>query len=366
MTDEWWPWDNTDTLCVLRSPGHRATKIFTKMPDGSVDKKDYDNGYLHQYSISPAIADLNGLAAILKRLEVLPEHFVVRGEPQRPAPIEREFRRGGSFACVDRRWLMVDVDKCPGDSVADAIARLPDYFQGVACWYHYSASAGLKPGVISVHLWYWLARAVCCHSLRDWAKALGGVVDVNMYQPVQPHYTANPIFNGLDNPIAERSGMWPGRPSLSLPDSVVDLATWEVAAAARAAEAEKIRRQAAALAAYNPRAGHARTAYAERALSNAVERILGAGVGDRHRVIFQQSASIASLCRYLDLSAAQSALESAALAAYAGEGRDRDALKTVADGIATGRTNERDLSHIGDPLGQQYEDYLDWSALPTA
>jgi hypothetical protein len=343
---QWWPWENSDYLTILRAAGRLAAKTHRRVGD-KWDTTDYQGGYWHEYEITPKIDSLEVLAATLTRLESMPEHFVIRGEPTRPAPVRREYQQEGSFRCVDRRWLCIDIDKCAGDSVTDAIAMLPEYFQGVACWYQYSASHGVKPGV-RVHLWYWLDRRVCCFSLRQWAKPLAHIVDATLYEPVHVHYTAAPIFIDAPDPVAQRSGMLPGRPELVLPPDVVNLATF-TERQKQQQDAIEAQRQAASSRRFVEGAFAAtdRQRYALRALERCCDDIRTSGKGNRHLTLIAKATAMGELLDHIDESLVRAELLAAANDAFAGENRQQEAEKTVRDGMDRGKRNPRDLSHIG-------------------
>ena len=42
-------------------------------------------------------------------------------------------------------------------------------------------------------------------------------VDLQVYVPVQPHYVASPVFDGVDDPCWERLALLPGYPEVEVP-----------------------------------------------------------------------------------------------------------------------------------------------------
>jgi hypothetical protein len=120
-------------------------------------------------------------------------------------------------------WLMIDIDEVmlpeelnlliePLVAVEYCIALLPTYFHNVSYHYQLSSSAGLDGGKkLKVHLSFWLNKPVHDKKLRAWATTLnthGKLVDASLYNPVQAHFTANPIFNGCPDPFPNnRSGL---------------------------------------------------------------------------------------------------------------------------------------------------------------
>lgn len=347
-------------LTALRTiNGEPATKRHVWSPDKSEwSTESYSGGQYFAWSQT----DVDGIEDLSDRLSAIeqkPDWFIVRGEPTRSAKYLRRVYKGDDpyFEPVDRQWLCIDIDglEVPegADPVAYAVASLPSYFQGVSVHWQHSASAGIREdGKANLHLWYWLDRPVCDFSLREWAKALRGElglpVDSMLYNPVQPHYTALPIIEGAPDPIDERSGLIHGeRDELVLPDSVVDLEAWVEAWRERRKEDLARRRAAARRARMNPAAPGRRRRYALTALNSACVKIESAPEGDRHRTIFAQSAAVAELFSYIDENLARAQLEDAARIAIGDEGRVKEAIRTVANGIEEGRKSPRDLSHIG-------------------
>jgi hypothetical protein len=353
---QWWPWETGDYLLALRSPGSLAAKTHFFASDGSLERTEgYGGGLYFKRSMSPILRGVEDLSKALVKLERELDWFVVRGEPSDPnAPdLARRKYSDGTFRCVDRSWLMVDIDGLPvpesEDPVEYTIKRLPTYFHNVACHWQFSASHGLKgPGITSLHLWYWLDRPVCCFSLREWAKKIG--VDPKVYNPVQPHYTANPVFVGAPDPLTQRSGFRDGEPVLVLPPEVVNLETFEAIEAAKKAEEqrnnERERARAAARKRLNPHADVDLARYCGAALRGACNRIITAPDGSRHDTIFAESASIGSLVNHIDLRDAHLELFAAACVAL-GPQRRAEAERTVRDGLSVGAKKPKDLSHVG-------------------
>lgn len=349
-----------DKLTALRTiDGSPATKRHI-WSDGNWQTESYSSGQHFAWSQAD-VSSIESLSARLSAIEGKPSWFIVRGEPTRGVKYLRRVYKGDDphFEPVDRRWICIDID---GLEVPDgvghvdhAVHTLPSYFHGVSVFWQHSASAGIRDdGKAHLHLWYWLNRPVCDFSLREWAKGLRGEygtpVDSMLYNPVQPHYTALPIIEGAPDPISKRSGLLKGeRDELVLPESVVDLEAWVKQREAERKASRDRRRKAAKRARLNPNAPKAQKAYAISALNSACVKIETAPVGDRHRVIFSQSAGVAELFHtgYLDPTEARCQLENAAFVAIGDEGRQAEAVRTVAQGIDTGLSSPRDISHVG-------------------
>lgn len=360
----------SDKLTALKTTnGQPATKRHVWCSEsGAWQTESYSAGREFEW----AQAEVDSIESLSERLRVLeeqPEWFIIRGGPARSAKyLRRTYRpknkRAPAFEPVDRQWLCIDIDGlevpegvAPGEpgAIAFVVEQLPGYFHGVTCHWQWSSSAGIKDQKgLNLHLWYWLDRPACGFSLREWAKDVreshGLPVDSMLYNPVQPHFTANPIIEGAPDPIEKRSGLRAGEfDELSLPDSVLDLEAWRADQQKQRKRERARRRKAAKRAKIDPRAPELRRRYALSALDSACRKIESAPEGDRHRTLFSQAASVAGLFHtgHLDESSARIQLEEAALAALAQEGRQKEAVRTVADAIEHGRKNPRDLSHVG-------------------
>jgi len=220
----------SDRITVLRCAGSLVlTKIHT--PDGT---RAYDRPKWFTES-SYDIADLQGLYKLLGGLRTQRNACVLRGrfvgeqvastmtdadgDPVFRSSSRQTRRLAGLFRDEPARWLSLDIDGWDGASVDPAqdpetaieewiAAHLPAAFHDVSAVWQLSASAGVKPG-LRAHLWYWLAEPANGAQLKAWAKANGGV-DPSFFENVRIHYTADPLFQGVDDPVARRLGMIEG------------------------------------------------------------------------------------------------------------------------------------------------------------
>ncbi len=112
--------------------------------------------------------------------------------PGEPAPFER----------AAHRWVMLDADetKVPFNStrlearracVEAWRASLPEGLREAACIFQFSAKQHLSR-TLRGHAWFWLDAEATDGQLRAWANANG--FDPSVFNPVQPHYTADPVF----------------------------------------------------------------------------------------------------------------------------------------------------------------------------
>ncbi len=324
-----------DFITVARCSRHRTAQKTYRMTDQGMRCEPYDTGKLI-VSEAHCIDSLRELHELLEDIETHPRMFVLRGGPADHTDtskphirryLDRTNERTGAvdlapYKACDHHWMMVDIDdllwpgyrtpECIGGYIEDgdgeAIAahvleQLPEYFHGVRHIWHFSSSAGVDGWEkVKLHLWLWSDRPVCGFSLREWMKRHAPCVDTALFQPVQPHYTARPRFEGMADPLKgePRLGFVPGR-SLELPREVVTLERYQEM------EADALKRARATMRA----SAHARrwcqgqrqeVKYARGALKSACETVVNAPVGERHNTLRHQSLAIHRFVASGDLS----------------------------------------------------------------
>ena len=320
--------------------GRRCTKLFTP---GEV--MGYDAGMYFETG-HMIVRDLASLEWVLRVAARYPDCLIVRGQLRAgvdPARVQRTLRDQyklkvegdpttkslASTACFeeqDRRWLCLDIDKWswpagvqrpedggdPWEGLMVALSALPEAFRRASCVVQWSSSAGVGGwDTLKAHVWFWADRAVCSQSLRDYFKAynvaryqrgLAGV-DLALFNAVQVHYCADPLFDGVADPLAAH-GRWRrldgAVDAVELPAEIVDLASWE-AAQSEIMEQRKQERGAAAARAARVLMGSAAdrakgvARYVSAALTKAVTMILEAGEGARHETLRDQALSLYGL-----------------------------------------------------------------------
>jgi hypothetical protein len=245
----------SDWFYALRvSSNHRASKGYCLRENKWWREYDYNAGWEFDAFRSGEFNCLDGLANAIKRIESRRNFFVIRGElisgEQKASAVNR--RAGnlddGKLPCwraQDRQWAMFDIDTIDWTGprivsqsqyeveLKDIITSLlPNCFHGVSFFYQLSSSAGLSKSddgsftvgheKLKVHLWYWLERAVCDASIRQWICGNELPIDHAPFNPVQPHFTSVPEFVGGDDPVGFRSGLVRGASHvLVLPDCVL-------------------------------------------------------------------------------------------------------------------------------------------------
>ena len=173
------------------------------------------------------VADLAGLHEMLRRLLTAPRFCVVRAEPIDAARVCRvrrllhpcpETGEAPTLREVPRRWVAVDIDGLPLPAGTDprdlaacakvARAALPFDFRNAAGIVQATAGHVIKPGA-RLRWWAWLSRPTTGAELDAWFD--GCPVDFAAFRPVQPLYTAAPLFDaGVLDPLPERLALVPG------------------------------------------------------------------------------------------------------------------------------------------------------------
>jgi hypothetical protein len=224
------PWKATGpgAVTILRAPGRRLTKLVTE--SGVV-------GYEGAAAFEPEavrIEDLEDILDLLTDLTGRSDSCVIRGvlKPEfadRPKVLRRSRDRPGvqaGFVEVPRIWAMIDVEHLPNPGidptdpvlVGGAVRKhLPPPFRVARCVSQLSSQAGLEAG-LRCHLWFVFDRPLVRAELVRWLKGVAGV-DLQVFVPVQPHYTAAPIFDGRDDPCTDgRLAILPGYAEVEVPD----------------------------------------------------------------------------------------------------------------------------------------------------
>lgn len=256
---------------------------------------DYGRAYMVQ-GRQHIIGDLVDLYDLLEALEGDPHRCIIRGKPIAPNTwVRRTYREESEpgFLSQDLDWLCLDVDGADMPAGADmhmpwkfAARYLPPELRGAGCILQWSSSAGIKPG-LRAHFWCLLDRPVCDKSLKAWVKSLGGF-DAGLYQPVQPHYTARPIFDGVEDPLRWRLFMRQG-PRATLPDEVCGQVEWDKRESVRVQaelDAQKVRRSRERMF-QSPE--QLRGKYEKAALRRACQAITDALEGERHDTIRKEA-----------------------------------------------------------------------------
>lgn len=229
-----------DTITVLNHRAGLATKTLRLSSDGTVEIVPFDKKLLLFDTFELPFRGLTEFFRALTTVASLRTAMIIRGKRAHGVP-DQNIRRTthardgakASFVEVPRRWLALDLDTLDDGSpwhdipgkFTRAIASLPAECQGVSCMYQVSSSAGFRQGKLG-HLWYLLDAPHGQKSLTAWGNSFNErvgkhVIDTSLFRTIQPHYTADPVFElsmGTDPFAGRRWGVIYGaRETLSLP-----------------------------------------------------------------------------------------------------------------------------------------------------
>jgi hypothetical protein len=307
-----------DTITILRAlGGRRLCKIIT--PDGVVP---YDNAARFDVT-RKQVAGIGDLHDVL--LELSGDHAacVVRGgllDPNNTRGIRRRMH-GDDAALRDfsRRWVALDIDgvELPTGielddilACADAVVpHLPPEFARVSCVVQATASHSIKPGA-HLRLWYWLDRLLSDAELKVWLRS--APVDLALFNAVQIHYTAAPIFRNMRDPLHERVAVLGGVKSVVTPQNITPQQPFTHALRARSAPRDGglsiMCRAAAQIACAEPGERHRSAIAAALSLAEMVRRdaisaedaaeVIGTALHDAGKATHEAAAEAAGLVRW--------------------------------------------------------------------
>lgn len=224
-----------DFITVLKSLGKKMAKTF----DG--DKvTPYDKAEHFTIETVP-VSSIDDLSMVLKYLAPKTLRCVIRGKfkgdaaaqtiapPARPGQYQRI---GELFDEVPHFWWCADHDDFepmlwdpvtdPEEAIRELIETFyPPEFQNASYHWQLSSSAGITPGLLKVHIWWYLATPYTGPQIRNWVNATlqpkvpgagRPMLDIVTLHKVQVHYVANPVFlNGATDPMGgKRCGLHRG------------------------------------------------------------------------------------------------------------------------------------------------------------
>jgi len=224
-----------DTITVLTGltnyAGEKArpgTKTIQRNAAGKLEAAAAPDAYWYR-GAEHEVHNLRSLAAVLTKIGENPDNFVVRGKILPEVNREKMLRRTiprenepATLADVPRRWVLLDIDgddlkpdfdphENPARTVRWVLDKLAAAFRDVACWYQFSSSAGIKPGV-RLRLGFWLDKPLTTAELKRWLTPYGFVCQ-SVLGAHQPIYCARPVIApGAVDPLTGRAreGVVPG------------------------------------------------------------------------------------------------------------------------------------------------------------
>jgi hypothetical protein len=203
---------------------------------GEAGHADRDHRYDDAKWFVPDAVRIDGLDDLLELLLGLAgrtDTCVIRGALKREFAHYPEVRRTlhdktgspGKFDEPARSWLMADVEPKatpawvdptdPVETGGHLRRQLPDPFRPARAIAQLSGGAGIKQG-LRCHLWFMLDRPLIGTDLKRLLDGVDGL-DPATLRPVQIHYTASPVFDGIDDPCTDRFAVLPGFAEVVVP-----------------------------------------------------------------------------------------------------------------------------------------------------
>lgn len=217
--------------------GKLAKTVSFDLDDAEWKVADYTAG-MYFDAMSGSARDIREFSDLLFALEEAPDACLVRGQLKSgvdASRVQRLMHDQGPvqavFQSVPRQWVMLDIDGVPAtswgasnaDRLATVISDLPEPFHDVSYHYQWSSKAGIRGwDTLSLHLFFALDEPWLDQMLRERCQDENWGVDRSVFNAVQIHYTAAPVFTGeWGDPLkGKRSGFVEGK------SDVVSLGTW--------------------------------------------------------------------------------------------------------------------------------------------
>jgi putative DNA primase/helicase len=218
-----------DTLSILTHSRNLTTKLWKA--NGTIDAF----GDAKFYKLTEhKVGNIAELSALLTKLQAMPRAVLIRGKyvgAELAQQRDPEFQPGDVRRMLDYfndqplHTVLIDVDGFvpvmvdpitdPEEAVLEFVqTMLPMEWAGASYHWQLSSSFGHPTKVqdgLKVHIWFWLEKPLTSAQLKAWAKSVDLPADMALFNPVQCHYTAAPMFEaGVDDPIAVRSGFVQG------------------------------------------------------------------------------------------------------------------------------------------------------------
>jgi len=190
---------NYNTVCVaLARNGKRLCKIVS--PGGEIP---FDNAYYYKF-FNEQIESLQDLFQLVQYLLHRPQCCLIRGVAKDDS-VQRQrrlFQGDSTIIEQEQNWFALDIDgfsESTGDLKIDHHRVLLALNMNVESFAIPSAGYLRKPG-IHIRIFMWNLSKVTCSELKKYFTRYKDVVDLALFHPIQPIYTARPLFNGCCDP----------------------------------------------------------------------------------------------------------------------------------------------------------------------
>jgi hypothetical protein len=210
-----------NAVTLLTSHTNQLCKVFSNTANGDIEKQDITFGSYFEHD-DCELTNITELADLLGDLEKRPAYCLIRGELLpgiNPKKVMRRIHKYDDAPAYyrahtqGRLWACLDFDHVPykgacnhtdlTDAAEYLVSLLPDEFHEASYVVQWSSSQGLfSHDTLSAHIWFWFTQPHTDGELRTWAEDTQEYVDEALFGPVQPIFTAHPLFkNGFVDPL---------------------------------------------------------------------------------------------------------------------------------------------------------------------
>lgn len=302
---------STNTVTIARALNN---KLLTKTIYNGGEKA-YDNAYHYKF-FNRDIQSLGELLQLTTVLLTRPQCCLLRGVCKDDTVFpQRRLFHGDEATIIEQpqNWYALDIDGYGNSSgILKEDTKKVLLALGLSNTEAFAIpSAGYlrKPG-IRIRLFLWNNERVTCASLKKHFTKLKDVVDLALFHPIQPIYTARPIFSGSTDPCKERVAWITGNPYTEIKEQ------------------------------YSPGAGRKEELYtkkqAERFLNNFMVKCGSIVEGERHSWLFGVSVALGKWI-YQELLDEEDVVEEMYLATRIWGGNAKKDMQTILDGIKEGK-----------------------------
>ena len=214
-----------DFMTVLTSANNiPLTKQYSLNDKNNITKTAFQNEWLFHSEARP-INGLDDIELLLSELANDRYKAVIRGKRKEGVHTPSPRRSKGDTATFEpckHRWLCADFDSIPYDELdikndpKTAIEFLKEWLPDVLrreCVFRFSSSQSVPLNsnsdahkTIRAHLYFWLDESLSDEDAKYFFDYHDCPVDLSLFNAVQLHYTADPIFVGIPNPVEKRIG----------------------------------------------------------------------------------------------------------------------------------------------------------------
>jgi hypothetical protein len=219
-------------ITVLKTEkGEPVRKTVKRFDNGIKTVQDFNRNNKYWYREPHTIPrDIDAFKSFLETTESRADCCLVTGEPCGEVPLGQKVQRlknaqgdtPATLAECAAAWLPIDIDKAVIPTPLDPLDQLASImplvdamgapFNNTHFVWQLTASATPGGGKLSVRLFYLVDQPITNDQRKQWAelinKRLGvKLVDICLYQAVQPIYTAAPHFQDGIDPFPQRIGV---------------------------------------------------------------------------------------------------------------------------------------------------------------